>query len=144
MNAENERKLYANFPFYTRPGWKEGLMVFGFECGDGWFPILWDLSRDIESILQRGPEELRERFQVVQVKEKYGTLRVYTKWSTEEIEDCIDRAEARSAKTCEMCSRPGETTTSNGGWVRTECDECRYHRWNKNGAIKLEPLDENP
>lgn len=39
MNPENTAKLcYTYAPIYRN------LREFGFECGDGWFDLLWQLS----------------------------------------------------------------------------------------------------
>lgn len=54
MNEELTRKLVQRFPviyqgFYDNMS--ETCMCWGFECGDGWFPIIWQLSLAIESEL---------------------------------------------------------------------------------------------
>ena len=60
---------------------------------------------------------------VVQVKEKYGTLRVYTDYSgIPSIDDAIEEAERLSHITCEACGKEG--TLREGGWWQTLCDEC--------------------
>ena len=56
----------------------------------------------------------------VQVKEKYGTLRFYMHYSTEEMEDLIHEAEKQSAKTCETCGQPG--VLRGPGWYFTACE----------------------
>lgn len=58
----------------------------------------------------------------MQVKEKYGTLCFYMTSSTDEMEDAISEAEAKSAVTCEDCGQPG--VLRGGGWLRTLCDSC--------------------
>ena len=61
-------------------GPKQNLMCFGFECGDGWFQLIYDLSASIEDIALQlkndgFPEERLPA--VFQVKEKFGGLRFY-------------------------------------------------------------------
>lgn len=51
-------------------------MPFGFECGDGWYYPLRALSSKIEMLNLLG-EHLGVFAQALQVKEKFGTLRVY-------------------------------------------------------------------
>ena len=53
------------------------LMPFGFQCGDGWFDILWRLCVDLEPLVAELEKETGDRFEVVQVKQKVGTLRFY-------------------------------------------------------------------
>jgi hypothetical protein len=58
---------------------------------------------------------------IVQVKEKFGTLRFYVNESVStEMSAYIQFAESMSGKTCEICGSPG--TVRNGGWLKTLCD----------------------
>lgn len=59
---------------------------------------------------------------VVQVKEKFATLRYYMSASTDKMEDMIREAEQESAVTCEECGQPG--VCRSGGWLKTLCDKC--------------------
>lgn len=59
----------------------------------------------------------------VQVKEKFGTLRFYLDSSTDEQFALINFAESLSARTCEVCGKPGKP--NNAGWIRTLCKEHR-------------------
>ena len=75
----------------------------------------------IEEKLARAMEDLPT---IVQVKEKYGTLRFYIDGGTPDMEYYIVFAEAMSGRTCEICGSPGESR--NNGWVRVLCD--KHHR----------------
>jgi len=59
---------------------------------------------------------------VVQVKEKFGTLRFYC-GGTEAIDKYVRLAERFSSVTCEDCGKLGKANDS--GWIRTQCDACR-------------------
>ena len=99
-------------------------MGFGFEIGDGWFDILNRLSAKIEAIILTFPPEEREYIRASQIKEKFGTLRVYITSGNDEIHDLISEAEALSAETCEECGLPG-TDKGSTGWISTLCKGCR-------------------
>lgn len=123
MNEENTKKLFERFEFfYPEKSIQESLMAFGFECGDGWFSLLWDLCEGIEKELKNIKKEIEYPFEVFQVKEKFGGLRFYTNWSTDEIYKLINEAEDKSYTICEQCGKPG--TVRDGGWITTLCDEC--------------------
>jgi len=50
MNQELTKKLYDEFPELYRGRNKpttETAMCFGFDCNDGWFQIIYDLSADL-------------------------------------------------------------------------------------------------
>lgn len=108
--------------------------------GPGWRPLLTDLHKELL--------EARPDYQVVQVKEKWGTLRVYitgtpiqadiigggrvlnvkikdtatdTDWRT--VQTIVNKYEKKSAEICEECGQPGVLRTDLG-WVRTLCDHC--------------------
>jgi ribosomal protein L37AE/L43A len=61
--------------------------------------------------------------EVVQVKEKFGGLRFYVGFSTNEFMDLIDKCEERSYHICERCGKKG-VLRENRRWILTLCDEC--------------------
>jgi hypothetical protein len=123
MNAENTETLFQMFPRLYRGRGKpvtESLMCFGFECGDGWFSLIRDLSAAIERACDEDRTVVPE---VVQVKEKYGGLRVYIYGGSDRVYQLIDRAEEDSLRICEQCGLEGVLCVDGGGWYRTVCAE---------------------
>jgi hypothetical protein len=53
------------------------------------------------------------------VKEKYGTLRIYTDYYDDDIETVLELIDWKSAHTCEKCGRPGKPRRT--GWIKTLC-----------------------
>lgn len=142
MDAELENKLYEKYPqFFSNKdkSIKESCMAWGCEHGNGWFDILsslcWMIKQHEDNIVWRKkylqenePEKLSqepEYFPVKfdQIKEKFGTLRVYFSGGDDYVEGLISMAEAISGKICETCGNKGEP--SKGGWIMTLCDSCR-------------------
>ena len=79
MNEEHTRQLWKDYPILyqgRRKSISESLIPFGFECGDGWFWPVRDLSALLEAV---NIERAKDGIQIVatQVKEKYGTLHFY-------------------------------------------------------------------
>ena len=124
MREELDRKLCEAFPNLYRDR-NESMMVtcmyWGFEHGDGWFQIIWDLSEALEKEILALPEDQRSQCRAMQVKEKYGTLRYYMTSGTNKMYDLINEAELKSETTCEVCGSPGKIRGR--GWVYTACDE---------------------
>jgi hypothetical protein len=119
MNKKNTEYLYATYPnLYQNhsKSMRETCMCWGFECSDGWFKIIDELSAKLEPL----------GIVAEQVKEKFGTLRFYIGGVPTEIADevwaAIEEAEQKSEVTCEVCGAPGELR--GGGWVSTLCDPC--------------------
>jgi hypothetical protein len=110
MNPRYDYILSRSFPnlYRDRHGdMRETAMCWGFECGDGWVGILWQLSRTLENeILKLDPKD-RPDVRAVQVKEKFGTLRFYMSGETPEMSKAIRLAEDLSEHTCERCGRYG-------------------------------------
>lgn len=142
MDAELENKLYEKYPqFFSNKdkGIKQSCMAWGCDCNNGWYEILaslcWMISQhernkeDNKKYLEKNDPErlasLPEYFPVKfdQIKEKYGTLRVYFSGGDEYVEGLVSMAEAISGKICEVCGNKGQP--NKGGWITTLCDGCR-------------------
>lgn len=92
--------------------------------GDGWVPIIDELCAFVEPVLAGMPVESRPH--ILQVKEKFGGLRVYMSEPIDIIERAIRRAEVLCAKTCELCGAPGTLGARDGStWISTLCEPCR-------------------
>lgn len=87
------------------------------DVGAGWHPLLDELHAELAAA---DPD-----YQTIQVKEKFGTLRVYV-YGLPATDAIIDHYEERSRSICENCGQPGRPRP--GGWVKTFCDECEASR----------------
>lgn len=83
----------------------------------------WD---DWKSREKRPVPEPIQQVVAIQVKEKFGGLRFYYSGGDDYIDGVVAMAESMSYRTCEECGVPG--TTTQGGWIRTLCEE------HKNGS----------
>lgn len=119
MSPELEMKLCEKYPTLTRGRSEpltQSLMGFGFECDDGWYGIL---DHAFGRMVATG-----EDCKLLQVKEKFGTLRIYTaQWDGEKVEAIIEEAERDSAMTCEVCGDHGKVRGT--GWMKTLCEKHR-------------------
>jgi len=131
--------------------------MFGFEIGDGWFPIIKGLCTSIQNHIASNRKDIEDakkhnaivesgekpswwnenmseptkrkvprkipQPKVLQIKEKFGTLRVYLTNSNTFIEAAIYMAEVMSSIMCEECG--GNTQTNyDSGWAYTRCQSC--------------------
>lgn len=74
-----------------------------------------------------------------QVKEKYGSLRVYLSKHSPETDKLIRAAERKSLRTCESCGRRGSLHRSERGWLRTLCESCAGEHEQKYTVVKEQP-----
>lgn len=118
MNKNLEEKLFNEFDFFKpRKSPKESLMCFGFSCDNGWYDLIYELCEKIK-------KENIEHFEVMQVKEKFGTLRFYAQGSTDKVFDFIQEAGKKSAETCEICGEKGSICEIRH-WYKTLCKKCK-------------------
>jgi hypothetical protein len=131
VKQELEDSLVARFPAFfaeTKLPPRETSMCFGCQCGDGWYPIIYDVCELLEFI--KAPIVWNT------IKEKFGGLRMYYTFTTKTVgltpkavEVIITAAEDRAAHTCETC---GDFHTAyircTHGWYRCECDDCHTKR----------------
>lgn len=117
MTEEHTNYLFDNFPklYQPDPKLQNNLMAFGFECGDGWFEIIKELSEKLNQT-ENPPY-------VEQVKEKFGELRFYVASATDEQYALIEEAEEKAVRTCEICGSEGKLRTDSC-WFVTLCDKC--------------------
>ena len=98
------------------------------ECNEGWYPIIFELFNKIQDIIDTYPEnESYKNFQFSQIKEKYGTLRLYYYGGDDKIESLIYEYEDKSDSICENCGKLGKMTEKYH-WYKTLCDDC-YDKW---------------
>lgn len=129
MKPELDKQLCDKFPILyrdRRASMYETCMCWGFP-GSGWFNLIHDLSQKLEAIAALQPDD-ENRLKATQVKEKFGTLRFYTNYSSPEIDSAIREAEKLSAIICEQCGEPGSVRRD--GWIVTKCDKC-YEEYQK-------------
>lgn len=95
------------------------MITFRLACGSvgrGWLPL-------IRTAFKFKPENVR----IVQVKEKFGGLRIYFEPHEENYGIVIKTLESISFRTCEWCGRRGKADNSYY-WTLTLCKECRKKR----------------
>ena len=121
MKKENTEKLLKDFPKLYRQHslpMTETCMCWGFDCGDGWFDVIYDLSKEITKI--------DPNVEAVQVKEKFGGLRFYiggvSNKTHDAVYEAVYKAEERAERTCEVCGKPGKITGT--FWLKALCKEC--------------------
>lgn len=130
MSPEFDKLLCEKYPkiFADRnKSPRESPMHWGFECGDGWFPLIDALCGFLQFHTDRnGYPQIR----ATQVKEKFGTLSFYT--TSEEVQSqfprsaeflygAIEFAENLSAHTCEVCGKAGKVVGD--GWFKCRCPD---------------------
>jgi len=82
---------------------------------NGWRELVGEMYR---RLLQLDPD-----VNMLEVKEKFGILRIVVTGSEVNTDYITDMYENISRRTCSVCGKPGKLT-SRSGWYITICEEC--------------------
>ena len=133
---EENKKLCGKYPFLAWRGdplyagyAEEGELDYGYTWEDevpkGWrkafCPKMWD---ELKAILEKA--DYVDKFRFVQIKEKYGALRLYYNGVPEEIYDELEawvfKYEKLSEEACIRCGKPAKYMSI--GWISPWCEDC--------------------
>ncbi|MBU2754170.1 hypothetical protein HFU84_04365 [Acidithiobacillus sp. CV18-2] len=118
MNEDNTGRLLQAFPTLYRVA-----LPWGFECDDGWFDILWQLSTVLEGEATAAgiSHDSGHHPYATQIKSKFGMLRWYGEHLSDAMSALVDEASGRSRHTCEVCGADGHLRVYRR-WYMTCCD----------------------
>ena len=109
-----------------------------YACGDGWLPLI----REAEAIVDKWNDEhpdivlnlcgTDEKLELVDVKEKWGLLRMYCNFYPDDVFDKMRLLENRSKDICEQCGSTDNVKLQKiRGWYKTLCPKCAEKDRNK-------------
>ena len=104
MDSHKTNELYAKFPHLYRERTaplESSKMGWGFQCEDGWYKIIYEMSKKIQKISTQG--EFATAIREVS-KNEDGTLLVEARNLSPPTADIIAAAREASRLTCEFCS----------------------------------------
>jgi hypothetical protein len=92
----------------------------GYVC-QGWRQLIWDMLDEIQALNPLvGEGDVHPVFE--DIKEKFGTLRVYGYNINAEQQDIIARYQKIAAETCMTCGEKGELRVQHR-WLYVACEE---------------------
>ena len=136
MRKELKRKLIERWPkwFNTEGDVRFTAMPRGFEHDDGWFDLLWRLCEDLEPLVRAFEESSGLKFEALQVKGKFGGLRIHVNHTNDAIRHRNEATQQESFRICEVCAMPGKLRE--GGWIRL-CATSTQALWHENNMAEL-------
>lgn len=81
--------------------------------GPGWLPLLTEAFEKLRAAGWKG--------EILQIKEKFGSLRLYISNTSPVFEEIVNRCEEASRAVCEECGATGSLRRT-GDWLSTLCD----------------------
>jgi len=88
--------------------------------------------KDLKKQLKK--DKMLYKFRITDLKEKYGTLRLYINYGSPELYNIINKYESLSWNTCINCGKPA--THISKGWISPFCEECVNNSKNPDRYIK--------
>ena len=104
MDSQKTNELYEKFPHLYRERsapLESSQMGWGFQCEDGWYKIIYEMSKKIDKISSDG--EHAPAISLVSRHED-GTLHVVVSNITPPVADIVTTAREQSRLTCEFCA----------------------------------------
>jgi hypothetical protein len=115
MDSHKTNELYEKFPHLYRERTaplESSDMGWGFQCENGWYKIIYEMSKKIDKISPEG--EHAPAISLVSRHED-GTLHVAVRNITPPVADIVMNAREQSRLTCEFCAyTPAFLRTSKG------------------------------
>ena len=112
----------------------EPFKLFGIEHYYGWYGLTLPVIEEIRLYNKSNPDN---QIQIRQIKQKFGSLRIYVSDCPDYIEAMIAKAEYESKRTCEICGAGGKTESIND-WYWTLCEEHKKAKREANHDSELE------
>jgi hypothetical protein len=129
MNPKLEEYLIRKFPKLYNHTDECPFNDWKFECNDGWFKLIYWLSAYLQNYIDQNntwaekyPSETNkfvEQIKVVQVKEKFATLRYYVSGGDEHTNAVISFVEYISGYVCEYTGKTDDVVQYKKGWIKT-------------------------
>lgn len=81
------------------------------------------MAEEIQKCVNKLPKSEKKHFIITQLKEKYGSLRLYTSYTFWELDKIISKYEKISEETCVSCGKPAKWFSE--GYILPYCDDCK-------------------
>ena len=121
MDMKNTNSLCSDFPqlykgYFTSE--EKNLMSRGFQCHDGWFEIIYNLSIQLQNL------DCCQVIEATEVKQKWGLLCYRVNVQNREIDKLISDARKLSSITCEFCGDKYSKQYRCSNYLIVLCEVC--------------------
>lgn len=126
LTAEQQESYVKDYPFLkARNIFTDEIVEHNYlsEVPNGWLNIFIDFLPKLKKCLIKN--NFLEQYRIIQIKEKYGMLRLYDNADIKELNDLVSELQQLSEKTCIICGDKAEWRSF--GWISPYCNECKEH-----------------
>ena len=126
---QEENEIVEKYPFLKITNGQSKFPMIDLELPDGWIKLFYQMCDDLKEQLIK--ENLLDSFRIIQAKEKYNYLRVYTNTDcSNEVLVILRKYENMSHFICSQCGKPADVETQ--GYFLSFCEAC--YKYNSNGG----------
>jgi hypothetical protein len=122
MHEELSKKLIKAFPIFFNMSRKNTFGYYGFQISDGWYKLVYELAEKIDAQAKLENLSKKDWPTCSQIKEKFGTLRIYINCKSDAFQGIKQEYEAKSALICKQCGNLGKVYDNN--CMRVLCKNC--------------------
>lgn len=103
---------------------------------EGWRKVFGEqMCEDIkQALLKSGGKKALKEWRIMDIKEKWGYLHLYSNWETKELSKVIEYYEELSKQYCIYCGKPTKYITRS--WINYVCEDCFINKKLKGEKIK--------
>ena len=94
-------------------------IVGEYDLPEGWMELFLQCCEDLKEPLVKA--DYLDKFRFSELKEKYGSMRMYTFTAPAEVQDILSKYEFLSAQVCCECGKPAVAMTTD--WICPYCEE---------------------
>jgi len=126
MDSQKTNELYEKFPHLYRERTaplESSKMAWGFQCEDGWYKILYDMSKRITKISNDNDHAAA----ITEIsRHEDGTLKIVLRNPSPHVDTIVTGTREQSRLTCEYCSYSPAHIRSNGRQTKghVTCGRC--------------------
>jgi hypothetical protein len=101
------------------------------------FPIGWkkafgeQWAKEVQAAINKMPINFQKDAYIMDIKEKWGQLRIFLSVCSEELEEVLQKYEKLSESVCMQCGK--SKTRGFGGWLGYLCKDCEQELNNLRG-----------
>ena len=130
MEDKLQNKLFKKYPKIFRQKdlpMTDTCMCWGICCGKGWYWLIDNLCSAIQGYIDSNPHLNIQQVEAVQLKEKFGQMRLYFDGGGDHIGGMVSFAENLSYSICEECGSTDKVKQTSG-WITSLCAKCMGKR----------------
>ena len=131
---QEENEIVEKYPFLRVVNEQSKFPMIDLEIPDGWIKLFYQMCDDLK--VQLIKENSLDSFRIIQAKEKYNYLRIYTNIDcSDDVNIIIRKYETMAHFICSQCGEPADVETQ--GYFLSFCADCYKNKYDSEDSKVL-------